>query len=311
MAVNDAPVAQHGGANGSEDTPISGALVATDADSPSLTYALGTQAAHGDVVVNADGSYTYTPNLDFNGADSFSFKANDGALDSNVATVSLTVSPVNDAPSFAKGADQVSNEDVRGAQAVAGWATAISAGPADEAGQTVAFVVSGNSNPGLFAAAPSIAADGTLTYTAAANANGSATITVHAHDSGGTANGGVDNSADQTFTITVNAVNDAPVAANGAASGNEDTIITGTLSASDIDSISLTYSRVANAAHGNVTVHADGTFSYTPNADFNGTDSFTYKANDGALDSNVASVSLTVHPVNDAPVATNGAASGN
>ena len=189
---------------------------------------------------------------------------------------------MNDAPSFAKGADQVSNEDA-GAQTVAGWASAISAGPADEHGQTVAFVVSSNSNPGLFAAAPSIAADGTLTYTAAANANGSATITLHAHDSGGTANGGVDSSAEQTFTITINPVDDAPVAANGAASGSEGSVITGTLSASDIDSTSLTYSAGSQPAHGSLTVHSDGTFSYTPNAGFNGTDSFSFKANDGAL----------------------------
>jgi large repetitive protein len=309
-AVNDAPVAASGAASGSEDTVITGTLSASDIDSASLTYSRVANAAHGSVTVNADGTFSYTPNADFNGNDSFTYKANDGALDSNIATVTLTVGAVNDAPSFTKGADQVSNEDA-GAQAVAGWASAISAGPADEAGQAVAFVVSSNSNPGLFAAAPSIAADGTLTYTAAANANGSATITVHAHDTGGTANGGVDSSADQTFTITVNPVDDAPVAANGAASGNEDTVITGILAATDIDSASLAYSRVANAAHGSVTVHADGTFSYTPNPDFNGNDSFTYKANDGTLDSNVATVSLTINPVNDAPVAANGAASGN
>ncbi|MEA2887182.1 MAG: large repetitive protein [Bradyrhizobium sp.] len=298
--VNEAPVAADGAASGNEDTTITGALAATDVDSASLTYSRVADATHGSVTVHADGTFSYTPAADFNGNDSFTYKANDGTLDSNVATVTLTVGAVNDAPSFTKGADQVSNEDA-GAQAVAGWASAISAGPADEAGQTVGFVVSNNSNPGLFAAAPSIAPGGALTYTAAANANGSATITVHAHDNGGTANGGVDSSADQSFTITINAVNDAPVAANGAASGNEDSVITGTLSARDVDSASLTYSRIADATHGSVTVNADGTFSYTPNADFNGNDSFTYKANDGALDSNVATVTLAVGAVNDAP----------
>lgn len=102
-------------------------------------------------------------------------------------------------------------------------------------------------------------------------------------------------------TVHVVPVNDAPVAQDGAASGNEDTVITGTLVASDVDSASLTFSRVSNAAHGTVTVNPDGTFSYTPNADFNGTDSFTFLANDGLADSNVATVSLTVNPVNDAP----------
>src|SRR5262245_18730627 len=69
--------------------------------------------------------------------------------------------------------------------------------------------------------------------------------------------------------------NNPPVAQDGTANGNEDTAITGTLVATDPDSPSLTYSRVADAVHGIVTVHADGTFSYTPNPDFNGTDSFT------------------------------------
>ena len=97
-AVNDAPVAQDGSANGNEDTPISGTLVATDVDSPTLTYALGAQAVNGTVVVNTDGSYTYTPNLNFNGSDSFTFTASDGTVGSNTATVTLTVAAVNDAP---------------------------------------------------------------------------------------------------------------------------------------------------------------------------------------------------------------------
>src|SRR5207249_6196158 len=94
---------------------------------------------------------------------------------------------------------------------VAGWATAISAGPANESGQTLTFLVTNNSNPGLFSAAPAVAANGTLTYTPVANANGTATITLVLQDNGGTANGGVNTSAAQTFTITVTAVNDAPV----------------------------------------------------------------------------------------------------
>ena len=97
--VNDAPVAQGGSASGNEDTPINGALVATDVDSEGLTYRLGTQATHGTVVVNPDGSYTYTPAQDFSGTDSFTFLANDGeAIGSNAATISLNIAAVNDPP---------------------------------------------------------------------------------------------------------------------------------------------------------------------------------------------------------------------
>ena len=77
---------------------------------------------------------------------------------------------------------------------MSGWATAISAGPANESGQTVNFIVSNNNNA-LFSAQPAVSLTGTLTYTPAANANGSATVSVQVHDNGGTANGGVDTSA--------------------------------------------------------------------------------------------------------------------
>ena len=99
---------------------------------------------------------------------------------------------------------------------MAGWATAISAGPADEAGQTLTFNVTNNTNPALFSVRPAVAATGTLTYTPAANAVGTATITLTLQDNGGTANGGVDTSAPQTFTITVTGVNDAPSFTAGA-----------------------------------------------------------------------------------------------
>ena len=104
--------------------------------------------------------------------------ANGGVDTSAAQTFTITVTAVNDAPSFTKGADQTVLEDA-GAQTVAGWATAISAGPANESGQTLNFIVSNNNNA-LFSVQPAIAANGTLTYTPAANANGSATVTVQA-----------------------------------------------------------------------------------------------------------------------------------
>jgi len=72
---------------------------------------------------------------------------------------------------------------------------------------------------------------------------------------------------------------------------------------SDIDSASLTAALVSGPTHGVLSLNANGSFTYTPAANFNGSDSFTYKANDGSLDSNLATVSLTINPVNDAPVA--------
>src|SRR5262249_56652215 len=110
-----------------------------------------------------------------------------GGVDTSAAqTFTITVTAVNDAPSFTKGASQTALEDA-GAQTVTNWATAISAGPADESAQALNFIVS-NNNSALFAVQPAISPTGTLTYTPAANTNGSATVTVQLHDDGGAAN---------------------------------------------------------------------------------------------------------------------------
>src|SRR5207247_1407584 len=261
--------------------------------------------------VAANGTLTYTPAANANGSATVTVQvhdnggtANSGADTSASQTFTITVTAVNDAPSLTKGADKTVLEDAA-AQSVTGWATNLSAGPANEASQTLNFIVS-NNNTTLFSGQPAVAANGTLTYTPAANANGSATVTVQVHDSGGTANGGVDTSAAQTFTITVTPVNDAPVAVNDAYSVNEDTILTvaapGVLgNDTDLDSATITAVTVTNPTHGTLALSADGSFTYTPAANYNGPDSFTYKANDGALDSIAATATITVTAVHHTP----------
>jgi VCBS repeat-containing protein len=114
-----------------------------------------------------------------------------------------------------------------------------------------------------------------------------------------------------TVTITVTAVNDAPVAVNDNFSVNEDMVLMvpapGVLgNDTDVDMNALTAVLVTGVSNGMLTLNSDGSFTYTPNSNFNGTDSFTYRANDGSLDSNVATVTITVNAVNDAPVANAG-----
>ena len=170
------------------------------ADDPTL---FSTQPA-----VAPDGTLTYTPAPDANGLATITVTATDnggtangGANTSASSTFTITLTPVNDAPSFNAGSDQAA-VSLLGLQTVPGWATAITPGPADEASESVTFIVS-NNNPGLFAVQPAIAPDGTLTYTPTLLALGGATVTVRAVDNGGTANGGSDTSAPQTFTITI------------------------------------------------------------------------------------------------------------
>jgi large repetitive protein len=158
--------------------------------------------------VAADGTLTYTPAADANGVANVTVTAHDdggtanGGTDTSAPSAcTLTVSSVNDAPSFTAGPNQ-SVVSLLGAQTVPGWATGITAGPPNESSQNVTFTVT-NDNPGLFAGQPAVAPNGTLTFTPTLLAVGSATVTVRAADNGGTANGGADTSPAQTFTIAI------------------------------------------------------------------------------------------------------------
>ena len=183
-------------------------VIVSDVDTFSaLTYSVVTPPTKGTARFYGN-MMTYSPYSGANGTDSFTFKANDGTLDSNISTVTITITPVNDPPSFVKGPDQTAIEDC-GFQTVVGWATSISAGPSNESGQTLKFNVT-NSNNSLFAVQPAVAANGTLTYTPAANANGTATVTLTLTDDA-TAGGPALTTASRTFTITVTAMNDPPV----------------------------------------------------------------------------------------------------
>lgn len=144
--------------------------------------------------------------------------------------------------------------------------------------------------------------DDRIVYTPDADYSGDDSFTYSIGDG----RGGVD---DATVRVSVTPVNDSPVARNDVYSVNED----GTLSIpvlggvlandSDVDSAGLTAVQVLGAAQGSLALNADGSFIYAPNPNFHGSDSFSYKANDGAGDSAPATVTITVNPVNDAPVA--------
>ena len=281
-AVNDAPVATGGSLSTAEDTQATGTLTATDVDNASLTYAVVLQPANGNVTLGANGSYTYTPAANFNGSDSFSFKANDGSADSNTATVTITVSAVNDAPTAAN-ATGSTNED---AALTASLPTAT-----DGESDPVTYAKASNPSHGT----ATVTTGGSYTYTPTANYSGPDSFTYTVSDGQGGSN-------TYTVSLTVSAVNDTPVATGGSLSTTEDTQATGTLSATDVDNASLAYAVVTQPANGSVVLGTNGAYTYTPAANFNGSDSFTFKANDGSADSNTATVTITVAAVNDAPV---------
>jgi hypothetical protein len=172
--------------------------------------------AQGQPAISPSGSLTFHPAADAFGAADVTVRLRDtggtanGGLDvTGTYTFRITVDPVNDRPSFTGGGDRTVREDA-GPHAFPGWATGVSIGPPNEAGQDWSFEVIGNTNPGLFQTAPAVSRSGTLTFHPAANAFGSSDIKVRLRDTGGTANGGVDVSGEYTFRITVDPVNDAP-----------------------------------------------------------------------------------------------------
>src|SRR5207247_729877 len=169
----------------------------TEVQTGALTVVLVSNPTHGTLTLNGDGSFTYMPALNFNGIDSFTYKASDGQAQSGVATVTITVTPVNDAPVAANDDRYTTPED-----------TQLRLGA-----------------PGLL--------------------------------------------------------------------GND----------SDVDGLALSAVRVRNPSHGTLTLHSDGSLAYTTPFRSNGIDSFTYKASDGQAQSGVATVTITVTPINDAPVA--------
>ncbi len=228
----------------------------------------------------------------------------DGQSSSQPATSTITVVPVNDAPTLDAIANLSINEDAA-AQSVS--LAGIAAGGGESQSLTVTATSSNTSlvpDPTVSYSSPSNA--GTLSFAPVPNASGSATITVTVRDNGGTASGGVDTFT-RTFTVQVLAVNDLPTAQGQSASTDEDTPLAIQLAATDVETGELRFEVIAQPGRGAVAAvpgGAPGALRYVPGQDFAGTDSFTFQAVDAdGGRSNVATVAITVRPVNDAPVA--------
>jgi VCBS repeat-containing protein len=300
-STNQAPVAVNDAYSTNEDTPLTvpapGVLGNdTDGDGNPLTasVAAGSGPAHGTLAFNQNGAFSYTPAANFNGTDTFTYKASDGTAQSNPATVTITITPVNDAPTAA-----ADTYDTPEDTALTIAAPGVLGNDSDPDSSTLTAAVVTGPGHGTLTLNP----NGAFAYTPAANFNGTDTFTYRASD-------GTAQSNPATVTITVNPVSDAPVATNDAYSTNEDTPLTvpapGVLgNDTDPDGNPLTAWMESGTSHGTLTLDANGAFTYTPAADFNGTDTFTYRASDGTAQSNPATVTITVTPVSDPPTAIN------
>jgi VCBS repeat-containing protein len=282
VIVNNAPVAQSQTVTHVEDTAKSITLVATDFETNSLTYAIVSDPAHGTLSVLTSNVVTYTPAANYNGPDSFTFKANDGTKDSNEATVSITVTPVNDAP-------------VPQAQSVTiaeDTATNIILVAVDPDNDPLTYTIVTSPTRGALSGLTS----NVVTYTPATNYFGPDSFSFRVNDASLT-------STTVTVSLTVTPVNDAPVVQSQSVTTAEDTAKTITLGATDVETNALTYAIATNPSHGTLSVLTSNVVTYTPDANYNGPDSFTFQASDASLTGTPATVSITVTSVNDAPVA--------
>jgi VCBS repeat-containing protein len=260
--------------------------------------------SNGSLTLNSDGTFSYDPNLNFNGSDSFVYQVCDTVLACDTATVTLTVNPINDPPvaqddSFSGNVNTTISGDVLADNGN---------GPdSDVDGNLDANSVSQMSGPGN--GSLTLNSDGSFSYDPNPNFTGSDSFVYQVCDTA------LDCDT-ATVTLTVNPLNNPPVAMDDGYVIDEDTLLSvaapGVLgNDTDLDGDSLTAVLVNDVSDGSLTLHTDGSFSYTPNTDFNGTDSFTYLANDGLADSNTTTVTLTVNPINDPPVAQDDSFSGN
>lgn len=266
-----------------EDVAKAVTVSATDPDGDPLTYSVTTNPAKGAVTGGTNGAFTYTPNANANGTDSFVVTVSDGKGGTVTQTVNVTINPVNDAPTAAATQAVSTDEDVAKAFTVAGT---------DVDGDPLTYTVSTQPGKGTVTGG----AGGAFTYTPNADANGTDSLVVTISDGkGGTTT--------QTVNITINPVNDDPtVAATQAVATDEDVAKTVTVAGNDVDGDDLTYTVTENPTHGTVTGGIGGVFTYTPAANYNGTDHFIVSVSDGK--GGVAAqqtVNVTVNPVNDAP----------
>jgi cysteine-rich repeat protein len=289
--VNDAPAADGTTATTAEDTAVTvdvATLVAlgSDIDGDALSLVSVDGAVDGSVSL-AGGVVTFTPAADFHGLASFDYQLSDGEAFA-VASVVVTVTPVNDAP-VATGDAAQTGEDT---------ALTLAAGDLlgnddDVDGDALTITAVGDADNGTVALA-----GGIVTFTPAADFHGAAGFTYTISDGAASATAAV--------AVAVTSINDAPIAAGDSAETAEDTALTIAAAAllgndRDVDSGALTVSAVGDADNGTVTL--DGTtVTFAPAADFHGTASFRYTISDGELTAS-AEVALTVTPVNDAPAA--------
>lgn len=277
--VNDAPIALAATIETVEETAVKISLKGTDIEGTALTYLLVNPPQKGRLTGTAP-DLVYVPNTNATGIDSFTFKVKDDTNESAPAIVTLAIAPLNDPPT-AIAQSIVTSEDV---------AKAVTLSAADPDGDKLEFkIIEGPLHGTLTGSPPN------LTYRPETNWSGADRIRFKVGDA-------ISESPEASISITVVPVNDAPIAQSQTVVLKEDSSVTFELAASDAEGTPLKYILSSLPSKG-LLAGTPPNLSYTPDEDAAGIDSFTFRVNDGSLDSPKATVTLNIQGVNDAPVA--------
>jgi hypothetical protein len=281
-ALNNVKPVASGVAPGTVLTVIEGSsinlvLQGSDPEGATLTYIRSSVPSKG-VLSGRSPNLTYTANPGARGTDSFTYKVNDGQSDSELATVTITIKPINLAPEVFS---QILSTDEE--RAVGFRLTG-----ADPDGDALSFRVVGFAGKGVVTGTGS-----DFIYTPNPGASGLDSFLVRANDS-------KDDSLPQTIWVVINAVNKAPIAHGQSITLAEDSTASVSLGGSDPEGLPLTFAIVKQPTKGAL-ARSGANWVYTPNPDYHGFDSFTFRASDGILTSAEATITLSVLSVNDIP----------
>ncbi|MBL0282782.1 MAG: retention module-containing protein [Zoogloea sp.] len=310
--TNDAPVVTPDSKVTPEDQPISGALTATDPDGDPLSFALKDAPSNGTVTVKPDGTYTYTPNRDYNGPDSFTVTVSDGKGGSVVTTVSLTVTPLNDDPVARNDANGLVKTDT--VPATGNLITNPAGADTDVDGDTLAVsnvagvaVTGATVVTGLYGTL-TIQANGQYSYIQDATNNTVTSLAPGATLQDAftyTVTDGQGGSANAVLSITIAGANTPPVARADVVGTPEDSAVTFAVLDNDTDpendTLSVTGATV-DPLKGTVVVNANGTLTFTPAPDVNGPVEVTYTISDGKGGTSTAIATINVTPTADTAV---------
>ena len=270
----------------------------SDTDGTDLKTKIKKEPISGTIILTSNGGFTYIPDPDYFGLDSFEYKVSDGTGGKTTGLVTLDVLPVSETPVSVSDAYNIDEDTPLEVSAAEGVLANDSDSDTDSTDLKTEIIV----DPTF--GTITLNSNGIFTYIPNADYFGLDSFEYKVSDD--------ENYATSSVAIDVLAINDAPIAENGAYTTDEDTLLTisspGVLANdADVDSINLTVVVTENPTSGVVVLENDGVFTYTPNADYFGADSFTYSVADDDGEVVTATVAITVTAVNDAPVATNDA----